>query len=389
MRIGYFDCFSGASGDMIVASMLDAGLRIEDLERELEKLGLGTIAIESHEVRRKGIRARSFRFSSKQQSVPVKYAGIVDIIKAAGLSEKVKEWSLKAFDLLATAEAKVHGIAREEVHFHEVGSLDSIVDVVGAMIGIEFLGLEEVVSSPLSFGTGSVECEHGILPVPSPATLELARGLPARGWKIESELTTPTGVAILRACASYFGEMPAMEVHTTGYGAGTRELDEIPNVMRLVIGEKIGFETDRAYIVETNIDDMNPEVFSHLIGDLLSMGALDAWVTNIIMKKGRPAFKLSFLCAQDEMSRLINYTFTETTTSGVRIHEVGRYKLQRRVVEVETRFGKIRAKVFETPSGTRCVPEYEDCLKAARTKAVPVSEVMDEVRHVFKTKACD
>ncbi len=384
MRIGYFDCFSGASGDMIVASLIDAGFDAKELEEHLEGLGLGKIRLQTECVMRGGIRARSFRFESSAPKEPLTYKGVVELLETSKLSEAIKASSLKIFDLLASAEASVHGIAKEDVHFHEVGAIDSIVDIVAASVGLESLGLAQVISSPITLGMGSVECQHGTLPVPSPATLELVKGLPIRGWKVDSELTTPTGAAILKAFASYFGEIPPMEVKAVGYGAGTKEISGIPNILRFILGERLDYDKDRILVVETNIDDMNPEIFSHLIGDLIAMGALDAWVTSVMMKKGRPGFNLTVLAQPEKLSRIASHIFTETTTSGLRINEVSRYKLKRRIVEVETRFGKIKAKVFDTGKGQRCMPEYEDCLRVARTTGLPVREIIEDVKNAFR-----
>lgn len=371
---------------MIVACLIDAGVDAAVIEQELDRLGIGRIRIHTRDVKRGGIRARTFVFDSSTPGESLNYAQIIRLLEESNLTSEVKQRSLDIFDLLASVEANVHGTAKEEVHFHEVGAIDSIVDIVGASAGIESLCLDEIVCSPIALGTGSIQCQHGTLPVPSPATLELVKGLEVRGWKIDSELSTPTGVAILKVFASYFGEIPSMEVKAIGYGAGTKELAEIPNVMRFILGEKISYEKDRAVIIETNIDDMNPEMFSHLIEDLIGIGALDAWVTNIMMKKGRPAFNLAVLAEAGKVQEITRYIFAETTTSGVRMNEVGRYKLKRRIVEIETRFGRIRAKVLETPAGEKCMPEYDDCLKAARTEGLPVTEIIEEVKYVFRSK---
>jgi uncharacterized protein (TIGR00299 family) protein len=234
-----------------------------------------------------------------------------------------------------------------------------------------------------------VRCEHGVLPVPAPATLEIAKGLPARGWQVTGELTTPTGVAILRTCASGFGPVPHMEVTDVGYGAGTRLLEEIPNVLRLIVGNEQAFESDRVTLIETNIDDMNPEFFSHIFDDLFTCGALDVWVESIIMKKGRPGFLLGVLCDSRNASRIVETVLSETTTAGVRMCEVDRVKIPREILEVETRFGKIRVKVFNLGSRKRCAPEYEDCLRFARDLGVDITEVVEEAKHAFRRNHTD
>jgi uncharacterized protein (TIGR00299 family) protein len=369
---------------MILASLFDVGLDEQAFVQELSKLAIGKIDIEVRDVVRSGIRAKAFAFKHAETAERRSYGDIVALIGKSSLSAWVKEKSVAAFDLLGEAEARVHGMAKEDIHFHEVGSMDSIVDVVGAFAGIERLGLERIVCSPLALGSGSVRCEHGVLPVPAPATLEIAKGLPARGWGITGELTTPTGAAILRTCASGFGPVPHMEVTRVGYGAGTRTLDEIPNVLRLLVGEERAAQYDRVTLIETNIDDMNPEFFSHLFDDLFAKGALDVWVESIIMKKSRPGFLLGVLSESRNTPAIIECILSETTTSGLRMREVDRVKVPREVVEVETKFGRVRVKVFNLGSSKRCAPEYEDCLKLARDLGTNISEVIEEARHAFR-----
>ena len=383
MTFGYFDCFAGASGDMILASLFDLGFEKQDLLESIRELGIGEIDVQVKDVTRKGIRAKSFEFTSKVNVEPRSSGEIHSIIDRSGLSLVVRERSLRAFDLLADAESKVHGVEKSEVHFHEVGALDSIIDVVGSMIGMEKLGIDSVMSSPLALGRGSIDCEHGTIPVPSPATLEIATGLPVRGWLLEGELTTPTGAAILKACATGFGEIPSMRLSAVGYGAGSRDLDRIPNIIRLLVGERSDYEADRVVLVETNIDDMNPQFFSHLYPDLFATGALDVWTASILMKKGRPGFLLKVLAERQDVSTIVDFLLRETTTSGVRMMEVERVKLPRQSREVETRYGKVKVKVFRIDTTERCAPEYGDCLRIARTEGVSVSDVMEEAKNAF------
>jgi hypothetical protein len=392
VRIGYFDCFAGASGDMILACLADVGLAPGVLEEALSSLGVDGIEFEIRDVVKKGIRAKAFTFrptgkaAARSGQHKGTYKEIVAMLEAARLPGRVRARSLAAFDILAEAEAGIHGTDKAAVHFHEVGSLDSIVDVVGSCAAIEALGLERVSSSPLAVGMGTVECEHGILPSPAPATLEIARGLPVRGWRVEGEMTTPTGAAILKACASEFGPMPDMKVTAVGYGAGSRDLPGIANVMRVVVGEAGAaasfLEHDRVTLIETNIDDINPQFFSHIYDDLFAAGALDVWVENILMKKGRPGFLLSVLGPSETAGDLARLVLEGTTASGLRARDVDRLKLPRRVVEAVTRFGTVRAKVFSLASGSRCAPEYEDCVRAARQHGVAVGDVMEETRNV-------
>jgi uncharacterized protein (TIGR00299 family) protein len=398
-RIGYFDCFAGASGDMILACLLDVGLRREVLAEALSSLGIDGIEFDVKDVLKKNVRAASFSFRaegkaaawSRQHSGTFKE--IVTLIEGSGLAASVRERALEAFDLLAGAEARIHGTDKASVHFHEVGSLDSIVDVIGSFAGIEALGLVQIICSPLAVGMGVVNCEHGTLPSPAPATLEIAAGLPVRGVAVDGELTTPTAAAILKTCASDFGPMPGMILDSVGYGAGTRDLPGVPNVMRLVVGKArpespSALEHDRVSLIETNIDDINPQLFPQIYDDLFAGGALDVWVENILMKKGRPGFLLSVLARPEDAGALAGVVLARTTTSGVRLRDVDRLKLPRRIVTAETRFGTIRAKVFTLEpqaaqgSSVRCAPEYEDCLRAAREHRVAVSEVIEETKHV-------
>ncbi len=384
MRIGYFDCFAGASGDMIMACLLDLGLDQARLAECIAALGIGDVHIDVSEVLRKQVRAKAFGVKPPPGPKPRMYRDIVQIIERSSLAEGVKRKSIEAFDVLAGAEAAIHGLPKQEVHFHEVGAVDSIVDVVGAFYGLDELGIERVVSSPLTLGSGSVDCEHGTLPVPAPATLRIAEGLPVRSWDTGAELTTPTGAAIIRTAASEFGSIPAMKMTAVGYGAGGRDLDRIPNIMRLVVGETSDREFDEVAILETNIDDMNPQFFSHLYEDLFAAGALDVWVTDVMMKKGRPGFLLSVLAERTGASRLADLVLAGTTTSGVRLTTAERIKLPRESLAVETRYGGVKVKVFTLDSGRRFVPEYEDCLRVSRAEGVSIERVIEEARHAAR-----
>jgi uncharacterized protein (TIGR00299 family) protein len=382
LRIGYFDCFAGASGDMIVACLVDLGLDQAALAECVAGLGIGDVDVVVREVERKQIRAKAFRVRPPSDPEPRTYSDILEIIERSSLRKAVKRKSIEAFDILAEAESGVHGLAKPEVHFHEVGGVDSIVDVVGAFFGMDELGIERVVSSPLTLGSGSVDCRHGTLPVPAPATLRIVEGLPVRSRDTGSELTTPTGAAIVRTAASEFGSIPAMKISGVGYGAGDRDLDKIPNIMRVIVGETSSRDSDEVVILETNIDDMNPQFFSHLYGDLFAGGALDVWVTSIMMKKGRPGFLLSVLAERTAVSRLADIVLAGTTTSGVRLVAAERIKLPRASLDVETEHGKVRVKVFILDSGPRFVPEYEDCLQVSRAAGVSLDRVMEEAKHV-------
>jgi uncharacterized protein (TIGR00299 family) protein len=368
---------------MILAALFDAGLDEAAFMKEMAKLGIKGLKVDVKHTSRKSIGARSFTFTHASDASAGTYKDIVKLLEEASLSPAVKERALAAFDLLAEAESGIHGVSKDDVHFHELGSVDTVVDIVGSFVGLELLGIEEVVCSPISLGTGSVKCAHGSLPVPAPATLKLLEGLPVRGTGVERELTTPTGAAILRTCAARFGPVPEMKVEAIGYGAGTGELGEMANVIRFIVGESAGYEKDTVIHLETNIDDMNPQVFAHVYSELFAIGALDVWLTNVIMKKGRPGFVLSVLCPKESVSAVADCIFAETTTAGVRMYEVGRLKLERKFIEVETRYGKVKVKVFALPSGEKRVPEYEDCLHLAESLGVPVREVIEETKNAL------
>jgi uncharacterized protein (TIGR00299 family) protein len=383
LRIGYFDCYAGASGDMILGALFGAGLGREDFEKEIARLGIGGLEIAVREVDRKSIKAMSFSFTHASTASAGTYKDIVKLVEGSGLNPRVKQRALAAFDLLAESESGIHGVKKDDIHFHEIGSVDTVVDVVGSFIGLDLLGIQEVVCSPVSLGTGSVACAHGSLPVPAPATLEILSGVPVRGTGIEHELTTPTGAAILKTCADRFGPIPEFEVAAVGYGAGTGDLEERANVLRFIVGETSEYVEDRVVLMETNIDDMNPQIFSHVYSELFARGALDVWLASVVMKKGRPGFVLSVLSPVENMGGIADCVFAETTTAGIRMHEVGRMKLRRSFTEVETKYGRVKVKVFALPSGRRYVPEYEDCVHLAESLGVAVNDIIEETRHVL------
>jgi len=305
------------------------------------------------------------------------------------LPGEIKETCGKIFAKLAEAEARVHGLDVEDIHFHEVGGLDAIVDVVGSVVGLALLGIEEVVSSAVHLGTGFVECAHGRLPVPAPATLALVKGAPTYGRDIEAELTTPTGAAIITTLAKEFGRAPLMAVEAIGYGAGHRNLP-IPNLLRISIGEAVkskerGYEEDVVTVVEANSDDMNPELYEHVMGKLFEKGALDVFFTPIQMKKNRPAVKLSALVRENELAGVLDAFFEETTTLGVRLYEASRKKLARESIAVDTKYGKIVIKAGKLGDVVRNIsPEYEDCRRIASQLDIPLKEVYDEAKRVAR-----
>jgi len=382
MKIAYFDCFSGVSGDMIVGALLDAGLDLGSLEAELLKLGLEGYSVSAGRVGRGAITGTKFTVETDESGRGRTVGEITRILGASALDEDVRSSTLAVIDEIAQAESRIHGKPVDELHLHETSGLDSIVDIVASIAGLKMLGVEAVFASKIHVGTGFVECAHGTLPVPAPATVALLKGIPVYSRGIESELATPTGAALLRVLAQDFGPLPEMKVETVGYGAGSREL-EMPNMLRVVIGD-IGsatYERDEVVLVEVNIDDMNPEVFGHASDLLWERGALDIYLTPVFMKKNRPGTMLTVLVAQEHVDGIVSTIFDETTTLGVRMTNVERRKLTREILHVETRFGRIGVKLGRAAGRVvNLAPEYEDCREAAVRCSVPLADVYDEVR---------
>ena len=383
MTIAYFDCFSGISGDMTLGALVDAGLPIEVLRSELAKLNLPGYTLSSEKVIRSGLSATKVHVVLDEKEQPARHlADISRIINGSTLSPVAKQKSMAIFQRLAEVEAKVHGTTPDKVHFHEVGAVDAMVDIVGSVIGLEQLGITEIIGSPLNVGSGTVHTSHGKLPVPAPATAELLKGTPLYSSSITMELTTPTGAAIISTLAASFGPLPQMTMGRIAYGAGNKDIPGQPNVLRLMIGEPVSaYEEDTSIVIESNIDDMNPQVYGHLIDTLMARGAHDAYLTPIIMKKGRPAILLSVLTDKAKSTEMLDTIFRETTSIGVRIQEVGRKKLSREVREIETPYGKVRFKISKMGDEVLTfTPEYEDCKKIADEKQVPLKTVMDEAK---------
>jgi len=387
MRIAYFDCFSGISGDMTIAAFLDAGLEMDRLSSELKKLRLKGYTLKKSKVTRAGLSGTKFDVIVKaSRRDHISLAEVLSVIDKSCLNSRVKEMSKAIFTAIGDAEAKVHGSTRKhETHLHELGEIDSIIDIVGAAIAVDSLGIDEIYSSPLNMGRTFVDTRHGRLPVPSPASLELLKGVPARITGTEAELVTPTGAGILKALSRSFGDMPLMDISGIGYGAGTKDLQNIPNMLRIVIGEaQASFKGDRITVIETNIDDMNPQNFEYLFERLLGEGALDVYTTNIAMKKSRPAFKLTVLCETPAAAKMQSIIFAETTSTGVRFYEVLRAKLDRRVVKAKTKYGAVNVKVSGSVGEIFTTsPEYEDCARLARAKKVPLKTVYEEAKRAI------
>lgn len=383
MKTLYFDCFAGASGDMILGAMVSAGVDSELLKTQLALLDVQGYQISFEQVDRSGISATYARVEVTPEHAHRHLRDILKIIDHSRLPETVKARAAKVFTRLAEAEAKIHNTSIDKVHFHEVGALDAIIDIVGAAICFDLLGIERFVSSPLHVGSGLVEMEHGRFPVPPPAVAELLRDAPVYSSEIKGELVTPTGAAIISTVATAYGPMPSMKLESSGYGAGTRTYEKFPNVLRVMIGAESGMgQTDEHLcMIETNVDDMPAQYFGHVMDQAFELGALDCYFTPIQMKKGRPAVLLSLLCRENEREALTQMLFAETTTLGVRSYEVKRRALSRRVVRVQTAYGPIDVKVADLNGNiVNEMPEYEQCRAAAIKANVPLKTVEEAVR---------
>lgn len=380
MKVAYFDCFAGVSGDMIVGALLDLGLPLQELEAELAKIAVGDYEVSSKKVTKQHIGATKFNVVAEEQKVVRTFSNIRELIEESDLTEPIKADSLAIFKRIGEAEAKIHRKTLDQIHFHEVGAIDSIVDVVASVIGITYLGIEKIYSSPVATGMGMVKTEHGMLPVPAPATLEILSGAPVYSSGIAAELTTPTGAAILMQYATFTSEMPPLVLEKTGYGAGTREL-EIPNVLRVMLGQEAGAETEEVVLIETNIDDVSPEVLGYTMDALFELGALDVWFTPIEMKKSRPAVALSALVPMGHEEQAVDTIITETATLGLRVSKQVRRVAEREIISVNTPLGRIRAKVGTYKGRIISIaPEYDDCSKIAASSGTPLREVYDLTR---------
>jgi len=388
--ICYFDCYSGISGDMVLGALIDAGVPLQRLKKELSRLTLKGYRLEARKVKRAGFAATKVDVITQnteqrsQKRDARQWKDIEKIIKASTFSSNIKRQGLSIFKRLFQAEAKVHGGSFQNVHLHELGAVDCIIDIFGAIIGLDILGINEVYSSPVNTGSGTVRTDHGLLPVPAPATVELLKGIPIYSSGLNHELTTPTGAVIISSLAKGFMPFPDLEVSKIGIGAGGKNFRTQPNVLRLFVGPGIkdtslNSEEDIT-VIETNIDDMNPQVYEYVMERLFKAGALDVFLTHIIMKKGRPGIKLSVLSNEDIKNELVKIILTETTSIGVRFYTAGRQVLEREIKTVKTKYGKIDMKVSSLDGKVlKRIPEYEDCKKIARKFKVPLLDVIREI----------
>lgn len=392
MKTIYFDCFSGTSGDMTLGALIGAGADPERLREALSGLGVGGYRIEVGKKMTGPIEATDVRvhLDDHHHHHHRRLKDILEMIRGAGLSDRVKQTAERIFRRLAEAEAKVHGSSPEEVHFHEVGAVDAIVDIVGSAVCLELLGWPRVVASPMPTFHGYAKGSHGTFPLPAPATAEILRGIPWRKLDIEGELVTPTGAAIIREIAEEFGPLPAMTVESIGYGAGKSDFG-IPNALRVMLGrEAARSESQGVTVIETNIDDLNPQFYETAMERLFAAGALDVFLTPIQMKKNRPGTLLSVICDPDLADALATVVLSETSTFGVRISRWERMCLDRRWEEVVTEFGVIRVKIGERDGRViTASPEYEDCKRAAIEQGAPIRRVHEAAQTAYRAAADD
>jgi len=372
MKIAYFDAFSGIAGDMTVAALIDAGADVAALLRGLDSLGTGA-RFTVERVQAKGIMSTRFTVEHEDQKKHRHLPHIVKMIEAAGLPDRAKRDAIRVFEVLGEAEAAVHGTSIEKVHFHEVGAVDSICDIVGACLGLDLLGIEAVYCSPINTGSGTVEADHGVMPVPAPATALLLKDKPVYASGPETELTTPTGAALMAALSQGFGPMPAMTISSTGFGAGTKEFPGQANVLRLIVGETgPSAGTSTVSVIEANIDDSTPEVLGYAMERLFAAGALDVTLQPVYMKKQRPGTLVQVIARPEDRDPLCRILMSETSTIGVRFYQAARMVAERRWVEVETGHGRVRVKI----AGATAAPEYEDCRALASETGLPLKQIM-------------
>ncbi|HEY6387687.1 MAG TPA: nickel pincer cofactor biosynthesis protein LarC [Candidatus Acidoferrum sp.] len=398
MKLAYFDCFSGISGDMTLGALVDAGCAFEQLRSELRGLQVSGWDLTAKKVWKNGMAATYVKVKTEDQSKHRSLGAILEILEKSQLSAGVRERAGAIFRKLGEAEARVHDVPVEKIHFHEVGAVDAIVDIAGACIGFEALGIEKFACSPLNVGGGTAKMAHGVLPVPAPATANLLQGKPTYSNGVQKELVTPTGAAIVATLCDSFGPQPAMSVSAIGYGAGTADLEGQPNVVRIMVGEAadltkgappglavpLGFDEEIA-VVEANLDDMNPQIYGYLLEKALGAGALDVYTTPVQMKKNRPGTLLTVLCRPEDTQALMNLIFAETTTFGVRTYRAQRRVLPREWVNVGTEFGEVRIKVSRVNGRILHVaPEFEDCRKLAVEKNVPLQRVIAEAMRRYE-----
>ena len=386
MKTLYFDCFAGASGDMILGALVAAGLEPRALIDQLQLLGVAGWKIDFETVDRSGISSTHARVQTAHEHAHRHLSDILKIIYQSQLKQSVKEWAELIFSRLAEAESRVHNEPVEKIHFHEVGALDAIIDVCGAVIGFELLGIEQFISSPLRVGFGMARMAHGRFPIPPPAVAELLRDRPVYAGDVEGEFVTPTGAAIITSVCDRFEKIPSMKISRTGYGAGSRDPKGFPNALRVFVGETAAAANidERLLMIETNIDDMSPQLFGYVMDRAFELGALDCYLTQTQMKKNRPGSLISILCRPRDREKFLEMLFAETTTIGARSYELKRRALVRETVRVETQFGGIDVKVARGNNGNvNAMPEFDQCRAAAAAANVPLREVQEAARQAY------
>jgi uncharacterized protein (TIGR00299 family) protein len=391
VKIAYFDCFSGISGDMCLGALVDAGVPLKEMEKGLKRLPVKGYRLSGKKVRHGHLSATKVDVVLDEKGMKdrpaVRWGDIEGIIDSCSFSEGVKQKGCGIFRRIFAAEAKVHGEPMKKVHLHELGAVDCLVDVFGTLVGLELLGVEKIFSSPLNLGSGVVRTVHGLLPVPAPATAEILKGVPVYSSGIPYELTTPTGAALIRSLSEKFGNMPLFTPKSAGVGAGNWHTEGSPNVLRLFIGEMNPEGPDeRVSVIETNIDDMNPQIYGYVVDLLLSEGALDVFLTNVMMKKLRPGIKLSVICTPEKREAMADIILRETTSIGVRFYETSRIIMKRQFRDVTTKYGTVKVKVAERSGIRKSMPEYENCRKCAGQGSASLIEVMDAAKDAAKKR---
>jgi uncharacterized protein (TIGR00299 family) protein len=389
MKLAYFDCFSGISGDMTLGALVDAGCHVDHLRAELHGLQLPGWELAAEKVWKNGMAATYVKVKTGDQSKHRSLGTILKILQKSELASQVRERAAAIFTKLGEAEALVHDVPLEKIHFHEVGAVDAIVDIVGACIGFQALGVEKFACSALNVGGGTAKMAHGVLPVPAPATAKLLQGKPSYSNGVQKELVTPTGAAIVATLCDSFGPQPSMSVSAIGYGAGTADLEGQPNVVRIMIGEAAektvaGFDEEIA-VIEANLDDMNPQIYGYFLEKALAAGALDVYTTPVQMKKNRPGTLLTVLCKPQDTNTIMSLIFAETTTFGARTYRAQRRTLPREFLSVATAFGDVRIKISRVNGRILHVaPEYDDCRMLAVEKNVPLQRVISEALRAYE-----
>jgi len=392
LRAAYFDCYSGVSGDMILGAMVDLGVDIKEIRNALKEIDLKGYKLHSKKIQRNGLASTQItvKIENKKHQHPPShrsYSDIRKLISQSKLTSAVKSNSIEIFKRIAKVEAQIHNTTIQKIHFHEIGAIDSIVDIVGGVWAIESLNLDIIKSSPLNVGEGFVDCAHGRLPVPAPATLKLLKGIPVFSNGIKEELTTPTGAAMIGFYAEKFESLPTMTITNEGYGAGSRVIPSLPNLLRVFVGNTTIGKINNLVMIETNIDDMNPEIFETVMESLFSAGALDVYFSAIIMKKNRPATKISVLSESGSREKLSKILLTETSSFGVRYYSVDRLILDREIKKLKTPYGLIKIKLGKLDGKiVQAAPEFEDCKKISRAKKLHVKKIYDDVQALIHNK---